>query len=623
MIDRLIKNWVPYWPGFLVLVVPFLWTASETFTISFIQIASLLLLILLLQTHYFQYGSEASQRFFQMCLAWLVILGISAILSVDPTTSIPIFVKIIGLALTCGSIRYCLYHERTSAILFMGASISALAHGLFGVFEYFQGLPVPPSWLDPGMAGIIRTRVAGIFGDPNIYGVYLGALIPFIVAGIFIHPNQVAFTIFFSICLFFGGLGLLLSFSRGAYLSAIAGLVILVAIKKPAFNWNSRKKAISAVFMALFLVFLIGPFKYRFLSIVNPKDMTLSQRTLINKGIWNAFPSVPIFGFGLHSFNQVYPRFRVVGGDYPMNAHNEFLQSYFECGLISVIFLIGMCGILFFQLGCWLKGSRERISWENASSASVFITFFVQNMSGFSDRIFPTSILLAVAIGGILNGMKGESPFQKFSAYHRYFKWIGTIFVALFLLFTLKNLYVQVSISEASLAVRFDRFLTAQDILQGVERIQSNNPVIHYQMSGIDEAMGRPASAVVRIERAIALNPTEALFWVKRSRLARKYKFGKANEYFLEAIKLDPASEHFRLEMASILASEGKLTEAMEQLDLALSFSPQFDEVYKAYKEVKKQKEILKFAWEKQMKKEADESIPAWNGISGSPPSER
>lgn len=58
--------------------------------------------------------------------------------------------------------------------------------------------------------------------------------------------------------------------------------------------------------------------------------------------------------------------------------------------------------------------------------------------------------------------------------------------------------------------------------------------------------------------------------------------------YYRKALKIDPASENFRVEYAKFLISLGKKAEAKAVLEKGLTYSPGFHNVYKGFLEIEK-----------------------------------
>lgn len=585
MVEAILNRWLPVWMGFLVLGVPFAYYLSEPFTTAAIQVISLLFAALIASSRLAHQGNRISTWFYRGTLVWLSFVGLSAVLSVDPTISIPVFCKVLGLVLVTVGVRYALTDERSRSILLICIGISVLIQGWIGIAEYMRGTPMPATWVDPGMRDIIKSRSSSLFTDPNIYGAFLAGLLPFVVAGLFQAGENYLLISFWTFCLMTGGMALFMSFSRGAYLAALVAGGILLLVMRPSLRLTPRKQFFIFALILLAIVFFTGPYKVRLFSVLQPSDMTVSQRTLINQALAGNWSKVPLFGFGLHTFSQVYPRFRVVGGDYPMNAHNEFFQTWFECGPLAALTLFGLTLLLLVQVFNLIRTSPPP-HWMAGASAASFCGLLVHNVSGFSSRILPTAVLIAVSVGGLLFSSRREDLAPALLIPRDRSRRLMPLLMMIFVLLSFKHLHVQLLLAEAGRALGTREIIQAESALIGVERVDGNNPTAQYLLAQVDQAYGRFSNADQRLTLAIDYNPGEALFWVARARLARLGKRGDFRSYMDKAVSLDPAAEMIRLEYARMLADEGQTASAIAQLDETLKRSPGFHDVYRTYLEV-------------------------------------
>jgi len=579
-------TYVPLWPAYLVFAIPFLYFASEPFITAVNQILALPLLAILVSGSAATEDDKFSIWFFRFCVGWLVVVGISSITSEDPTSSIPVFLKVIGMMAIVATVRYLPDSAKTATCLFWAAALAGLLHGWISIREFWDAPPMPATWVDPAMKGLIRTRCAGIFSDPNIFGAYLAGIIPLIIAGIFSVPSTPRSAVVFGGGLIGAGVGLLMTFSRGAYLAGFAGAAALLVLKRPGWKETMRNRVLLISGGVVLAIFLLGPFKYRLTSVANPADMTVSQRSYINQAIIKAIPQIPLFGFGLHTFNQVYPRFRLVGGDYPMNAHNEILHSFLETGAIGVFFLLGICVLIFLRIFRFFRDPGGEVSWITSAGCASFLVFFLHNLSGFSDRIYPTAVLIAIMAGLVFHRRtEPESPGTVVTP-GLFLKIFGCVFFAIYLVLNFKNLHIQLSLEKNSHYLREGNISFAEASLRNIESVDENIPLVHMRFAQIDEAAGRLASAQARLSRAAELNPTEAWYWYEQSRIATKAGLPGKFEFMEKAVGLDPAAEFFRYEYAKLLASDGRSFDAVTQLDEALKRSPGYHDVYAKYKDV-------------------------------------
>jgi len=576
-----------FWPAYLVLAVPFFYFLNEPFTVAIHQMLAVLLLLFLVGGQSFRQANKLSQWFFRLTLLWLAALGISAFFSVDPSVSVPGFVKVIGLVALAAGIRYLGAEQDLTFSVCGAAVIAGLLHGWMAGTEYFEAAPIPASWVDPEMRGLIPTRCAGVFYDPNIYGAYLAGLIPLTLGGLFSEASNSVIP-FLSAAGYFGAsVALFTTFSRTGYLGGLAAIAVFFFIRRPDRKITRRMWLFILASALILLVFFLGPFKYRFFSIANTPDMTLSQRTLINRGVIHSLEKIPLFGFGLHTFNQVYPQLRIVGGDYPFNAHNELLHTLIEAGPIAASLL----GLLVLLLGVqvWTQFRRPsgEISGLTAAGSGALAGFVLQNLAGFSARIYPTAVFMAISVGLVLRSANKSRQDAKPAFQGLAWRLVGGLFLIPFLALTLKFLHIQLLFERVNGAARSGNTQEARQILLRVEGLDDSIPLVQAMLADIDERAGELESAQTRMEAASRLNPSEALFWANLSRLSGRTGKGDPLGFLQKAVALDPASEVFRLRYAQLLASAGRPLEAIVHLDAALRTSPGFDEVYTTYKAVK------------------------------------
>jgi len=529
--------------------------------------------------------------FWRLTALWAVFVGLSVVTSENSAASYPVFLKLLALLLLAMSAGWSGRGQAWFRGMILSAGVAGWLHGVLGVVEYLEGAPMPATWADPALRGLIRTRCAGLFTDPNVFGAFLASLLPWQLAGIATPPRErpEAAQAFFAGSLLVTGTALLMTFSRGAYLAGIAGVVLSAILWNISLrgSWRFGGKLVGLVGVVLLLIFVAGPFKYRFISIANTKDMTFSQRTLINRGIYAAAAGVPLTGYGLHTFSQVYPRFRRVGGDYPMNAHNEFYQIFIEAGPGAALLL----GLLSICLGwalvrLWRNSDADSV-WAGGAAAGSVAVFFLHNLSGFSARMLPTAAFLALVTGSLLatasrRDKAGEPPSAPGS-------WRLPVALALtvYLLAAAGAARHQFELAAVATELGSGELRTAQARLAVLEAAHPADPVVQSLAARAAEAAGEIPLALVHLDRGIAANPMEALFHAEKARLLDQAASpAAALEALRHAIELDPASEQYRLEAARRLVSLGKPREALAELDAALRTSPGFHDVYRTYLKV-------------------------------------
>ncbi|RJX16927.1 MAG: hypothetical protein C4570_09020 [Ammonifex sp.] len=113
-----------------------------------------------------------------------------------------------------------------------------------GIGQYVANVPIPANWVDQAEAGV-RSRAFSVVGSPNILGSLLALILPLSIAGLSNagtwrpRTGYAVATLVLGLCLF-------LTFSRGAWLAAFAGLVLFAFLRNPRILWAVGGVAVAA-----------------------------------------------------------------------------------------------------------------------------------------------------------------------------------------------------------------------------------------------------------------------------------------------------------------------------------------------------------------------------------------
>ncbi len=260
--------------------------------------------------------------------------------------------------------------------------VSGFGAALYGIYQNFFGLP-ETQWLDPNMFEDIKGRVVSMFENPNMLANYLIMLIPLALAVFLCGCSGTAKLGSFCVL---GALGLCLvyTWSRGAWLGAMLGLLVFFLL------YNRR------TFTVLFLGCFALPFVplvlpesilNRFLSIGNLADSSTSYRV----SIWRAalrmagdFFTTGI-GVGESAFRQVYPLYSLAGIEAAPHSHS--LSRQFQVGL-GIVGLLLFCVLLFLFAQCCFEYNRKSTDQETRVMAigcfSGVISALAQGMTDYT-----------------------------------------------------------------------------------------------------------------------------------------------------------------------------------------------------------------------------------------------
>lgn len=244
---------------------------------------------------------------------------------------------------------------RTSAcILTLAGGIVAL----YGILQYF-GL----TWIQYHGTG--GTMVAS-FNNVNLLGGFLAFCLPLAVTLTVdtisrwwgIAKQRVILTGVVILMVINMGLMfvvLLLSGTRGAWLGAIGGIVIVAAVM---FNRQYQRKRrivwhlVFVLFVLLALVILLnyvqgGTLNQRFLSIVNVADLSTQHRLAMWQTALSMVRERPLLGAGIGTFGDVHPRYQ---GAYLIKEQGVFagLSRYVHNDYLEIAAGIGLPGLVIF-----------------------------------------------------------------------------------------------------------------------------------------------------------------------------------------------------------------------------------------------------------------------------------
>lgn len=148
-----------------------------------------------------------------------------------------------------------------------------------------------------------------------------------------------------------------LTYSRGGWLAALAGLVV--------FGWRRRRAlALSLVGIAILCLGYLGPadIQERFWSIFSLQEgrhssVTNAQRLMLESQALQVISDHPILGVGLGNYLFHVPRYTILALE--RSPHNFYLSFWAEGGLLA---LVGFLGMQWFVIRRMLRGLSETTS---------------------------------------------------------------------------------------------------------------------------------------------------------------------------------------------------------------------------------------------------------------------
>lgn len=479
--------------------------------------------------------------------------------------------------------------------------LTALAAGGSAIDDHQQGVQAAAHWADPTRKHDAARRVAGLYANPNLLGLYLALALPWCLA--LARTTDPGPRILGWVAAAAAGAGLALSYSRSGWIAAAAGVAGL------AFLLRGRARLGGGLAAALLAGLLVAPGLHeRVQSLGRQGEFGVVQRWGILRGVVETISAAPLLGHGAGAFPLAYPIHRVQGGQYPLTAHCQVLEVAVETGVPGVALLL----LLLASAGRAWRRARdleaeqarrggaddEPDPWRAAAAAS-----FLAGAAGslFESPLHYSSVatLLVLSLGLAAGPPRrarratGDDPGTGADRQGR-----GKATSVILALFAGWGALVPALVAPAQelramvrSGVRGIRGLDAgaelrasvvRELVPGLaalidraESLDPGAPVDLYLRGDLLLAIGDPVRAERAFLGALGREARESLVWagVARARQAQGADQA-ALEAYDRALALDPYGEAWMLERARVLRRLGHLEEAALVLEGALQTNP-------------------------------------------------
>lgn len=223
--------------------------------------------------------------------------------------------------------------------------ITALA-GALALVQYFTLLTLPPQWQGNSLE---PKRAIAFFAHANAYGLFVTPLLAWLIPDLVSKLQAKKY--FYGILWVVGGLGVLLSLSRGAWLGLFAAFGIFVLL-------NASKRLIFGFAVAVLLfsgiVVAVPNLRYRVLLPFYGEKSAVARLSLWNTGTAMVKDS-PVLGKGVDGFKENWDAYnKDTGLEHYNFPHNIFLNFWIDAGLM------GLLAILFIFIFGVFRGFRAK-----------------------------------------------------------------------------------------------------------------------------------------------------------------------------------------------------------------------------------------------------------------------
>lgn len=302
----------------------------------------------------------------------------------------------------------------------VAALLSAAAiQGIYGLYQFIYR--IGPEWF------VIQgryMRASGVFGQPNPYAGYLGLSFPVAFSlslwGIQSfastkHFKTLLWTLFYlfaSLCI---GVGLIASWSRGGWLGAVGGVVVVLAF------FNRRTAMLLGIgCLTLIATAFIGaltpnwipaaitsrvadiPAYLGFIDIltleVTDENFAVIERVAHWVAALRMWELSPWLGVGPGNYATIYPSVALPRWSDPLgHAHNIYLNVLGETGILGLLTFLLMWTSLIVWLFHHLRQTFPQNSWSRAFITGVLGVIAHLTIHNFFDNLFVQGMYLHVA----------------------------------------------------------------------------------------------------------------------------------------------------------------------------------------------------------------------------------
>jgi O-antigen ligase len=378
------------------------WKVSETLGTDFPDEPLLWFLCILLIFHFILYRDRIAEKkinpwIFRLLLLHLGWIFICSLLSAHLLLSFKYFVAkcwyIIALGL---GTWYCVNSRRDVfriVILLIAAMMPVVALILYAHAQ--SGFTFES----------VNDSVQPFFRNHVNYGAFLACMIPLSVAGYILSPR---YRLLFALIFICWSGALFFSYSRGAWMSALTGLITVLAIRFKVLHWLGGLSVI--LFIGLFTYFSIGnryldyrpnfeqtiyhqQFREHLEATYNLTDLSTAERFHRWIGGVRMTQDQQLHGYGPNSFYYSYKPYTVTAfqtyvsdNKEQSTVHNYFLLLWVEQGIPGVsLFLLLLLG-LFYLAYKWYHGTDDKTEKVMAATIACILSMIV-TLNMLSDLI--------------------------------------------------------------------------------------------------------------------------------------------------------------------------------------------------------------------------------------------
>lgn len=521
--------------------------------------------------------------FFFLALGFLYVP-----LSALPYQSLLAFSQLASCVIFYGLTRYATRSERGLQAALGMICLSGFLYSSYGLLQYY-GFQPRNFWINPD-------ALASRYVNGSHFGVFL----------------------FFS---FFAGLGLVFSDLNRTFRWAISGMLpvmggaLLLCRSRAVWGaffasvlfflwlvWKNRLLKGKTLWIILglagALVFLLaaqggfGIIAQRVNELWHTKFYSVNYRFQLWEGAWQTILRRP-WGWGLGTFSSILPLYRVQADRFFIDyAHNEFLQTGVDLGIVGILFLGGLISTFYIRGISFLKrgGASRSERVIGVSFLALWTGLVIESQFDFPLRIYATTLLFSglLAMGarlfgprvsGAPSGMGKPDPENRGPRKGPFFRPLCFVGVAFLLFVTGRQLLAQVHFEKG---MRLDKDFLWKEALESYEKAVRLSPFygdyhvavgsLYHRKSmvsfGAKEKNNFRLEAIRAYQAAVRYQPFRSEYRFSLGRLYEGLRQNdRAKSEFRQALSLEPTNPQLVLEYGYFALRHLSVEEAIDSFE--------------------------------------------------------
>lgn len=255
---------------------------------------------------------------------------------------------------------HALDDEREWRMALRACAAVVLLQLVYVLLQFLAKSPLPlPGSKVLGLGGVLSFggiaqafRPSGFLEHPNALANHVALVMPPAFALVLLGRQRLPRAVWWTALLTFGAAAvqILLSLSRGGWISVSVGLLLVVAVFWRRRLLSHRQIAAGAAGLVLALAAVVAAYPSLLLRLTAPDDRATESRLILNNQAIAIIETAPLLGVGFGGYNRaayetIAPAFALISPEYQQSllrlvVHNHYLLLAAELGIPAALFFL-------------------------------------------------------------------------------------------------------------------------------------------------------------------------------------------------------------------------------------------------------------------------------------------